>query len=185
MVVKKVVGRVALGAVVVGAGLWGVLGPDGAREAQAASPAAFKLWAAAAHAAVTREGGTATFNQRNGNGVAGAHQLGLRNGGHATIRIRDLDQSPEKATMLEGRTYSLTFACAGSGKFTVHAVGAKAMRRDMYCTPTRKIETVVLNHLQGSHIGEQRWDGRMDLTITTHGVQGVLSWHAAQMFIAD
>ncbi|MFB7757509.1 hypothetical protein ACFC18_49380, partial [Streptomyces sp. NPDC056121] len=104
---------------------------------------------------------------------------------HATIRIRDLDQSPEKATMLEGRTYSLTFACAGSGKFTVHAVGAKAMRRDMYCTPTRKIETVVLNHLQGSHIGEQRWDGRMDLTITTHGVQGVLSWHAAQMFIAD
>lgn len=182
---KKVVGGVVLGAVVVGAGLWGVLGPSGAREARAASPAAFKLWAADAHAAVAREGGTATFNQRNGDGVSGAHQLGLRKGGHATIRIRDLDQSPEKAAMLEGRTYSLTFACAGSGKFTVHAVGAKAMQRDMYCTPGKKVETVSLNHLEGSHIGRRRWDGRMDLTITTHGVQGVLSWHAAQMFTAD
>ncbi|MFD5125936.1 hypothetical protein [Streptomyces sp. NPDC058385] len=180
---KKVVGGVALGAVVVGAGLWGVLGPSGAREARAASPAAFKLWAAAAHAAVTREGGTATFNQRNGDGVSGAHQLALRNGGHATIRIRDLDQSPEKATMIEGRTYSLIFACAGAGKFTVHAVGAKAMKRDMYCRPNKKVETVSLNHLEGSHTGGHRWDGSMDLTITTHGVQGVLSWHAAQMFI--
>jgi hypothetical protein len=181
--VKKVVGGVVLGAVVVGGGLWGVLGPDGAREDRAASPAAFKLWAATAHAAVAREAGTAAFNQGNGNGVSGAHQLGLRNGGHATIRIRDLDQSPEQATMLEGRTYSLTFACAGSGKFTVHAVGAKAVRRDMYCTPVKKVETVSLNHLEGRHRGGHRWDGRMDLSITTHGVQGVLSWHAAQMFI--
>ncbi|MFB7994950.1 hypothetical protein ACFC4G_19330 [Streptomyces sp. NPDC056002] len=180
---KKMVGGVVWGAVVVGAGVWGVLGPSGARESRAASPDAFKLWAAAAHAAVEREGGAATFNQSGGNGVSGAHQLALRNGGHATIRIRDLDQSPEKATMIEGRTYSLTFACAGSGKFTVHAVGAKDIRRDMYCTPVKKIETVSLNHLEGRHAGGQRWDGRMDLTITTDGVQGILSWHAAQMFI--
>ncbi|MET7518147.1 hypothetical protein ABZS88_32710 [Streptomyces sp. NPDC005480] len=179
---KKVVGGVVLSGVVVGGGLWAVLGPDGASEAQAASPAAFKVWAAAAHTAVTREGGTAGFNSGHGNAVSGAHRLALRNGGHATIRIRDLDQSPEKATMVEGRTYSLTFACAGSGKFTVHAVGAKALRRDMYCMPTKKIETVSLSHLEGSHTGGHRWDGRMDLTITTHGVQGVLSWHAAQMF---
>ncbi|MFF1357684.1 hypothetical protein [Streptomyces sp. NPDC058297] len=184
-VVKKVIGGLVVSAVVVGGGLWGVLGQSSAQEGHP-SPAAFRKWADSAHVAVSRESGTAVFNRNNGDGVSGARQLDMGKGS-ATIRIRDLDKSPETAFMIEGNTYSLTFACAGTGEFTIHSVGARGMVRDVYCTSGKKEpETVSLNHLQGRNVdgrGGSRWDGRMDLAVSTHGVRGVLSWHADRMFL--
>ncbi|MFD3560822.1 hypothetical protein ACFWVU_14250 [Streptomyces sp. NPDC058686] len=134
------------------------------------------------------------FNRSNGDGVSGARQLdmgGAQRGVRATIRIRDLGKSPESASMVEGDTYSLTVACAGTGtgtgEFAIRAVGARELERDVYRTSgQKKKETVSLNHLQGRSVGGRgggRWDGRMDLAISTHGVQGVLSWHADRMLL--